>query len=135
MFEMLLLALVMDGSGGPAPVDLRLEWVGGSAAVSAAAGETVTVNYKLRNGGESDAFAVVLRAVGSLGPLGNPVRLHPGPKAGQLMERRLSFNAAAGLREVCVDATLQNLNRDDPADPTPSNNRICRAVEVKEKER
>lgn len=114
-----------------APPDIRLEWVGGAAAVDAEAGATVELRYLVRNTGGSEAFAVVLRSFSSLGPLGDPVRIQPGPAAGASVGRKLSFAAAGGIREVCVEASLQNRNRDDPLDPTPSDNRICRVVRVK----
>ncbi len=115
------------------PPDVRLDWINAADVITGEAGKTIEMRYDVRNVGGSPAFAVVLRNVTSLGPLGEPVRVQPGPEAGAKMQRKLSFALAPGMRELCVEATLQNRNLDDPLDPTPSNNRICRVVRVTEK--
>jgi hypothetical protein len=38
------------------------------------------------------------------------------------------------MRELCLDAALQNLRAEDPADPNPGDNRVCRAVKVRPRE-
>lgn len=116
-----------------APPDVRLDWINAPDVITGEAGKTIEIRYTVRNVGGSPAFAVVLRNVSSLGALGEPVRVQPGPEPGRKMERSLSFALASGMRELCVEATLQNRNLDDPLDPTPSNNRICRVVRVTER--
>jgi hypothetical protein len=119
------------------PPDLRLEWLAGgapvtgaTAAVRARAGETVTVPYRLRNVGGSDAFTAILEARTALGRTGPPERLQPGPAAGSASDRSLTLAVADGMRELCLDARLQTLEPQDPGDPNPRDNRICRPVEV-----
>jgi hypothetical protein len=46
------------------------------------------------------------------------------------MRQRLDLPLAVGMREVCVEARLQNLAEDDPPDPEPANNRRCRRLDV-----
>jgi hypothetical protein len=115
------------------PPDVRLDWINAADVITGEAGKTIEMRYAVRNVGGKPAFAVVLRNVTSLGPLGEPIRVQPGPEPGKKMERVLSFALAPGMRELCVEATLQNRNLDDPLDPTPSNNRICRVVRVTER--
>jgi hypothetical protein len=115
------------------PPDVRLDWINAADVITGEAGATIEMRYSVRNVGGAPAFAVVLRNVTSLGPLGEPLRVQPGPEPGKKMDRVLSFALAPGMRELCVEATLQNRNLDDPLDPTPSNNRICRVVRVTER--
>lgn len=117
------------------PPDLRLEWAPGGPAASAEPlrgrpGETVRVDYRLRNVGGSDAFVAVVEARTALGPVGGPQRLQPGPAAGATIERRLSLALATGMRELCVDARLQTVEPEEPGDPNQRDNRICREVEI-----
>jgi hypothetical protein len=119
-----------------APPDLRLEWVEAghttreAAPVSGRPGETLRLPYQIRNVGGSDAFAVIVAAYTTLGPLGQAERLQPGPRAGQDTPRQLTLPLARGMREVCLDVHLQTLNVSDPQDPNPSDNRLCRRVDV-----
>jgi hypothetical protein len=119
----------------PSPADIRLEWVDGGAPVEGEAGQTVEIPYHLRNVGGQDAFAVLLRAHTALGPLGRTLRLEPGPRAGETMARQVSLPLAEGVRELCLEATLQNLTPSDPSDPDPRDNRICRGVRVRPAQR
>lgn len=114
----------------PAPADIRLEWLGSTEAIESEVGKTVEVRYVIRNTGGRPVFAVVLKTLTSLGPLGEPIRIQPGPEPGKRIERKLSFAVAAGIREICIEGALQNRNRDDALDPTPGDNRICRVVRV-----
>ncbi len=122
-------ALGASGAAAPPPPDLLLEW-STAASVKGSAGTTVNLEYRVRNVGGQDAFAVLLRAYSALGPLHRPVRLQPGPRPGAAILRVLAVPLATGMREVCVEAGLQNLRLEDPPDSTPDNNRICRAVVV-----
>ncbi len=124
------LALFLSAAVASAPPDIRLEWTGGAGPIEGKAGQTIELTYVVRNVGGTEAFAVVLRGLSSLGPTGDPVRIQPGPAAGRRIDRRSTMALASGMRELCIEATLQNRNRDDPLDPTPSDNRICRVVRV-----
>lgn len=127
--------------GEPAPPDLRLEWQdrgrGASlegAPVHGPAGETISIPYRLRNVGGSEAFAVILDARTALGAVGRAIRLQPGPAAGDAVDRTLKLPLARGMRELCIDARLQTLDPGLPTDPHPEDNRICRKVEIVEEE-
>jgi hypothetical protein len=128
-----LLAL---SAAAPAAPDLRLEWLDAGSGtrdmgpVTGRAGETVRVPYQIRNVGGSAAFAIIVAAHTTLGPLGRPERLQPGPKAGEDMSRSLVLPLARGVREVCLDVRLQTRNVDDAQDRNPSDNGLCRRVEV-----
>jgi hypothetical protein len=117
------------------PADLRLEWVGGDAAVSGKVGQTVELKTLLRNVGGRGAFAAVVKTHTSLGPFGDPVRVQPGPAAGASLPRTITIPLALGMRELCVEVALQNVAVDDSQDPNPRDNRICRAIKVFEKEK
>ena len=126
-----LVLVVGDSTAvAPPPPDLRLEWSDDGRPVSGAAGTTAELAYRVRNIGGQGAFAVLLRAYSALGPLHRPVRIQPGPGPGAAVARVVAVSLAAGMREVCVEAQIQNLRIEDPSDPTPENNRICRAVAV-----
>lgn len=126
--------------GAPAlaesPPDLRLEWQEPGGArdeappVRGRAGEVVRLDYRLTNVGESPAAAVELATHTTLGPAGAPVELRPGPDPGEERRRSVDLRLAIGLREVCIDARLRSGAEREPREPTPENNRICRAVEV-----
>jgi len=113
------------------PADLRLEWAVAKDSIDGRAGETVEIRYLLRNVGGADAFAAVLSTSTALGPQGAPRRVQPGPRAGDSLALTLSLPLAEGMRELCIDAALQNLRAEDPADPNPGDNRICRTVKVR----
>ncbi|MDA8019112.1 MAG: hypothetical protein MPN21_16860 [Thermoanaerobaculia bacterium] len=121
--------------------DLRLEWqVDGRFARSApplrgVAGSTQTLRYRIRNIGGSDAFAAILAFYTTLGRRGRDVRIQPGPDAGRSFEQEMTLPLASGMREVCIEARLQTVADDDPRDPNPSDNRVCRRVEVHERPR
>jgi hypothetical protein len=118
----------------PAPADLRVLWTDDGRPVTGIAGSSIEIGYVLRNQGGRDAFAVVLRALTALGPATPPTRLQPGPAAGKQFQRVLRLALAPGMRELCVEATLQNLSLEDPVDPNPADNRACRSVAVREKQ-
>jgi hypothetical protein len=90
------------------------------------------VRYVLRNVGGRDAFAAVIRAFTALGPVGQVLRLEPGPAAGDGVDLKLQLPVAAGMREVCVEASLQGRSSTEPADPHQGDNRTCQAVVVTE---
>lgn len=120
-----------------APPDLHLEWLEGGVPTRDApglegeAGQTLTLRYVVRNVGGSDAFAVVLAENTSLGRLSAPRRVQPGPAAGAALARLLRLSLAPGIREVCIQATLQTERLADPEDPNPENNVLCRRVRVR----
>jgi hypothetical protein len=121
------------------PPDLRLEWIGEGGAptreappLRGEAAETVTIVYQVRNVGGSDAFAAVLTARTALGVLGPDRRLQPGPRAAEATTRELTVALAVGMHELCLAARLQNLHLDDPDDPRPEDNRLCRRIEITE---
>jgi hypothetical protein len=122
----------------PAPADLRLEWlledgvVAEAPVVQGAPGEVVELAYRLRNVGGQEAFAAVVRADTALGPVGAAERLEPGPEAGKSFRRVLALPLAEGMRELCLQARLQNRRAEDPPDPNPDDNRVCRRVVVDE---
>ncbi len=128
----LSLLAISAAAAESAPSDLRLEWVDTLPVVEGTAGATIELKYLLRNLGGRDAFAVILKSHTSLGPAGAPLRLQPGPAAGRAMERKLALPLAIGMRELCIEASLQNRQSDEPADPNLRDNRICRAVRVTE---
>jgi hypothetical protein len=119
------------------PPDLRVEWVSSGAPtregepVRGKAGEVRRLEYQVRNVGGADAFAIILAAQTALGPFGKPVRIEPGPQPGRLLRRTLELPLAEGMREVCIEAALQTSNADDPHDPNPQDNRLCRRVEIR----
>lgn len=117
-------------NGSTTPPDLRLEWLDPAEAIEGTAGETVELRYQLRNIGGRDAFAVVVRAHTSLGEPRRPERLQPGPKAGEKADRKLPLALAVGMREICIDVTLQNLSAEEPGDANVKDNRICRPIRV-----
>lgn len=118
----------------PAPADLRLQWAGGTAAdgspVRGAAGTSVSLPYEIVNVGGSGAFAVVVTSRTTVGSVGTPTRIQPGPQPGKAVGRKVSFALVRGMREICVDAALQHRAGGEPPDPDVANNRICRAIEV-----
>lgn len=113
--------------------DVRLEWSAPEPAIEGPAGETVQLRFRVRNVGGQAAYAVVLTISTALGPQGAPQRIQPGPGAGESVSRTLALPLAEGMRELCIDALLQNLRAEDPADPNPGDNRICRVVRVQAK--
>lgn len=125
-------ALLLLVSAAPPPADLRLAWSDNGADLEGDAGATVPIGYTIRNVGGRDAFAVVIRMTTALGPVA-PMRLQPGPAAGATFERTGAVSLAVGMRQLCIDATLQNVSLEDPPDPNLNDNRICRGVRVKEK--
>lgn len=137
---MLLIASAMPAAAAnvrAAPPDLHLEWLEGGVPTRDApgldgeTGQTLTLRYQVRNVGGSDAFALVLTESTSLGRLSGPSRVQPGPAAGAALARTLRLALAPGIREVCVQATLQTERLADPEDPNPENNVLCRRVRVR----
>jgi hypothetical protein len=132
----LLVAAALLAGAAPPPPDLLLEWIEGQRPTTSAppvagrAGEVVHLDYQVRNIGGRDAFAMLLSAHTALGRVAPPRRVQPGPARGHALPQRLDLPLAVGMREVCVEARLQNLSADDPPDPEPRNNRRCRRVEV-----
>ncbi|HXI13013.1 MAG TPA: hypothetical protein VNM92_10240 [Thermoanaerobaculia bacterium] len=116
--------------GGSSPPDLAISWVQ-PGTLTGTAGETAQIRYLIRNVGGTDAFAVISRIGTTLGPIA-PARTQPGPEAGKSLERKLALALAVGMRELCIDVTLQNIAIDDSPDPNPKNNRACRPVVVQE---
>ena len=120
----------------PPPPDLRLEWRLAEAysrkapPISGIAGSTVTLRYRLRNVGGSNAFAAVIASHTALGRQGRSIRLRPGPKAGRAFERTLDLPLAVGIREICIEARLQTIGANEPRDPHPEDNTLCRRITV-----
>jgi hypothetical protein len=112
------------------PPDLHLLWSTAGASVSGAAGSSASLEYELTNIGGSPAFAVILKAHTTVGPVGPPLRLQPGPAAGASVQRKVTFALVRGMREICVDATLQTRGEREPPEANLQNNRICRAVVI-----
>lgn len=112
------------------PPDLRLQWTTAGTPVSGVAGSSAELDYELTNVGGSRAFAVILNVHTTVGRVGPPLRLQPGPAAGASVQRRVSFALVRGMREICVDATLQTRGEREPLEANLQNNRICRAVVV-----
>ena len=115
---------------GDPPPDLRLRWKEPAAPVQGRAGAKVDLAYELTNIRGSPAFAVIVKAQTTVGPIGTAARIQPGPAAGAAMQRKVSFALVRGMREVCVDAVLQHRGGGDPPDPNPQNNRICRPITI-----
>lgn len=116
-----------------APADLRLEWPDGRRereALRGRAGETVGLDYVVRNVGGRDAFAAIVSSHTALGRLRPDERLNPGPEAGRQVERQLRVALADGMRELCLQVRLQTLEAGEPADPNRDDNRLCCAVEI-----
>ncbi len=128
------LLFVVAPSDHQPPADLLIEWVTESRhpspPIEGESGTSVDVGYRVRNIGGSDAYAVLIRSHSALGPLGQPIRLHPGPKAGRGIERTLRVPLARGMRELCVEGRLQTLGTDPHEDPSPNNNRACRPIRI-----
>lgn len=126
----------VSSSEAAASADLRLEWLleerptRKAPVIEGSAGEVILLPYRVRNVGGRDAFALVIRADTALGAVGAPERLEPGPEAGEAVQRSLALPLAAGMRELCLEARLQNRRAEDPPDPNTEDNRICRRVEV-----
>lgn len=123
-----------------APPDLRLEWVidGRSSRVAnplqGVVGEVVRLDYQLRNVGGAPAFAAVLSATTTLGPLSGSQRVQPGPKPGESMRRSLRLTLVIGVRQVCIQARLQTVRATEAGDPNPEDNLLCRHVIVKDRD-
>jgi hypothetical protein len=115
---------------GDAAPDLRLRWKEPSVPIHGRTGTKVDLAYELTNIGASGAFAVIVKAQTSLGPIGAPARIQPGPDAGATLQRKVSFVLARGMREICVDAVLQLRSGSDPPEPNLANNRVCRPLTV-----
>ena len=128
--------LLIAASSPPAPPDLRLSWVDGRGSrpggspLRGSPGRTIRLRYQVRNVGGSDAFAVVVSAATALGPIGLPMRFEPGPDAGARIDGVLDLALADGMREVCLEARLQTVRPEDPGDPNPADNRLCRPIEA-----
>lgn len=112
------------------PPDLHLQWSKTGSSVSGAAGSSAHLEYELTNVGGSGAFAVILNVYTTVGRVGPPLRLQPGPAAGASVQRKVSFALVRGMREICVDATLQTRGEREPLETNLQNNRICRAVVI-----
>lgn len=112
----------------PAP-DLCVEWKGvNRLPIHGTQGEIVELHLRIHNIGSADAFALVLLA--SFEAPGLPARIEPGPAAGHFIDRSLELEPSPTIEEVCLFARLQTLQRDDPRDPRPADNRICRRLEA-----
>lgn len=132
----LLAATTVYPARAEAPPNLRLEWLEDgrptteTEPIGGETGETLRLPYQVRNIGGNRAYAVLLKAYTTLGPLGKPERLQPGPRAGEELLRWVDLPVSRGTREICLEARLQTLDADDPQDPDPSDNRLCRRVTV-----
>lgn len=124
-----LAAIPCGAEGAPPPPDLRLEWKSASP-IEGRSGQVVLVPYRLRNIGGAHAFASILRVHTTLGPYDAAERIQPGPKAGQTIDRAINLALAVGIREVCVEVTLQTLAADERGDPNLKDNRVCAPVKV-----
>jgi hypothetical protein len=135
-----LTALLLASAPTSPPPDLRVEWVSGASTtregevIRGSAGETRRLEYRVRNVGGTEVFAVILSARTALGPLVRPARVQPGPQPGRHLRRALDLPLAEGMREVCIEAVLQTRDAEDPHDPNPKDNRLCRRVEVTEEQ-
>ncbi len=116
--------------GEPAPADLRVTWTDRGEPLAGPAGSTREIPYLIRNVGGREAFAVVVRIRTALGSVGPPARVQPGPDAGKTLAQHFGLALARGIREVCIDVQLQNVSAEDPPDPNPSDNRVCRVIQV-----
>jgi hypothetical protein len=121
---------VIPVEAADAPPDLRLRWIPAASPVRGSVGETAELQYELSNAGGSPAFAVIVRVQTTVGPVGQPVRLQPGPAAGASMSRKVTLALVQGMREICIDAALQNRGGSDPPEANLENNRICRAISI-----
>ncbi|MBZ0112854.1 MAG: hypothetical protein K8J08_10365 [Thermoanaerobaculia bacterium] len=135
MITLATLLLLPTTSDSPPPADVSIEWVDEGAQtgepLEGEEGSTAEVRYRVRNVGGRDAYAVLVQSHTALGPLGPAIRLRPGPKAGQGIDRTLTVPLARGMRELCVEGRLQTLDASRPAeDPSPRNNRACRPIRV-----
>jgi hypothetical protein len=110
--------------------DLLLRWTTPGGPVRGVAGTAVELHYELTNAGGDPAFAVIVRAQTTIGEIGQPARLQPGPAAGAAIRRKVAFSLVRGMREICVDAVLQNRGGEDPPETNIANNRVCRAITV-----
>ena len=110
--------------------DLLLRWMAPAGPVRGVAGTAVELHYELTNAGGGVAFAVIVRAQTTVGEIGQPARLQPGPAAGAAIRRKVAFSLVRGMREICVDAVLQNRGGEDPPETNVANNRVCRAITV-----
>ena len=113
---------------GSAP-DLLLEWPG-SHAVKGRDQERVTLPYLVLNHGNRNAFAVIVEASTNGKAFTHNRRFEPGPREGQSIRGDLTITLTLNLKEICLEAKLQTLRVDDPVDPNPQDNRVCRPVLV-----
>ena len=112
------------------PADLRVLWGNDAASVQGHAGTNVELPYEVTNMGGTAAFAIVVTARTTVGSIGTPSRIQPGPQPGSAVVRKVSFALVRGMREICIDAVLQHRVGGEPPDPDLTNNRICRAISM-----
>lgn len=125
-------AFAVTADSPPPPADLRVAWTDKGEPLAGEAGQTVPVQYVIRNLGGQNAFAVIVKIRTVLGPVGPAVRVQPGPDAGKALTNEFRLALADGMRELCIDVQLQNLSAEDPPDPNLKDNRVCRPVRVGE---
>jgi hypothetical protein len=125
-----VLWLAGSAAAADVPPDLRLQWTGKEATVRGVVGAKVDLEYELSNIGGSPAFAVIVRAQTTVGPVTAPIRIQPGPKPGAGTKRKVSFTLVRGMREICIDAALQHRDGGEPPEANFDNNRICRAISI-----
>lgn len=128
-----LLPVAVEGASAP---DLRLEWKVGSRSTRTApslegeSGTQLRIAYRIRNVGGRDAWAVFVRAYTTLGTVGPEARLRPGPGAGRALERQIVLTLAQGMRELCLEARLQQLDIQESPEANTDDNRLCRRIRV-----
>lgn len=119
-------ALAADPTSAP---DLRLDWPGARTVVGQDQ-ERLTLRYRVLNHGARDAFAVIVEASTNGKTIHHNHRFEPGPRKGQSVRGDLNITLTLDLKEICLEANLQTLRVDDPVDPNPHDNRVCRPVSV-----
>lgn len=126
----LLIASPLAAMVATAPADLRVQWADRAPAVEGSAGTNVELAYEVSNVGGAAAFAVVITARTTVGPIGAPLRIQPGPREGSAVRRKVTFALVRGMREICLDAVLQHKTEGEPPDPDLTNNRVCRSITI-----
>ncbi len=125
---LLFVSSAMAANDSNAP-DLRLDWPG-AKAIAGRDQEKLTLRYRVLNHGSRDAFAVIVESFTNGKTIHHNHRFEPGPRKGQSIRGDLTITLTLDLKEICLEAKLQTLRVDDPIDPNPQDNRVCRPVSV-----